>query len=119
MCIRDSVDAAAGEDGAADGLLGVLDGEVAFLNHLGNGLKSEVGGDQQSHADDPAGDAVNGVKSGVEDIAEVGQVPVAAEQQDEAGQDGDGDVAEQHHNTDSIYGYHIEGCCFSCGSFYN
>ncbi len=94
--IIEYVNAAAGQNGTANGLFGVFDREVAFFHHLRNGFKPEVRGDQQCHTDDPARDAVHRIQSRGKDVSKVGNVPMAGEQEDKAGDDGNGNIAEQH-----------------------
>ena len=93
---EDRVDHAAGQHGTADGLLGVADGEVAFLHHLRHGFKAEVGGDQQRHTDDPAGDTAGGFDIGeVEHTSQVADAPVTRGQHQHGGQQCGGDVGKQ------------------------
>ena len=101
------VDDAAGNDGTQNGLVGVLDGEVAFLHHLGHRFKPEEGGDQQGHTDDPAGDAEVAFHLSVEEVLEVIPAPHAGEQEGDGGDQAAADGEHQHVQLDLAGDLHI------------
>lgn len=93
---EDRVDRTAGEHGSADGLLRVIDGEVTLFHHLGHSFETEIGRDEQCHADDPRRNAKRrSLRTEREHVRQIGDAPMTGSQDQRCGDKRGGDIGEQ------------------------